>query len=170
MKLIFHTLNDGILEFEVDKDTVVIGRGSNCDVILKIEGISRQHCQVKVTLKGELIITDLGSTNGVLIDNQRITANEPTKYSAYLPLSIGSVPQVTLEVANAVREERVIPQQKRNMVIELDIPTKKKNSRQTAKSSLKGLEKISKQKSTPNSLILITLLAVIGFSYFFFQS
>ncbi|MBY0517081.1 MAG: FHA domain-containing protein [Bacteriovoracaceae bacterium] len=170
MKLIFHTMNDGVQEFEVDKNTVIIGRGSNCDVILKIEGISRQHCQIEATPRGEFIITDLGSTNGVLIDNQRITANEPTKYSAYLPLAIGSVPHVTIETANAVQEERVISQSKKAISLELDVPTKKKNSRLTGKSPLKGLVKIEKQKTPPTTLIIIALLAVIGFSYFFFQS
>lgn len=102
MKLVFHTAQDGIQKFEVEKNSVMIGRGSGCDIQIKVEGISRQHCRIDINPRGEILITDLGSTNGVLIDNQRITANKPIPYMAFLPLAIGSIPRVTLEVSDQV--------------------------------------------------------------------
>jgi two-component system, cell cycle response regulator len=51
----------------------VIGRDSKCNLILRDDGISRQHVEVKRTDDDFIIVRDLGSTNGTFIDGKKIT-------------------------------------------------------------------------------------------------
>ncbi len=55
--------------------TLVIGRGSQADLRVDDPGVSRRHAEVRVQggPVGPLVsIVDLGSTNGILVDGQRV--------------------------------------------------------------------------------------------------
>ena len=55
----------------------VIGRDEVADIILDDPGISRRHCEVRVTNDGPHLVTsirDLGSTNGTYVNGERITS------------------------------------------------------------------------------------------------
>lgn len=52
--------------------TYTIGRSSRCDVVLPHTSVSRAHAEI-VWGSGGFVIRDLGSTNGTLVDNKRIT-------------------------------------------------------------------------------------------------
>lgn len=83
-------VNGEIIEQTIDANRCVIGRSSKCDVVIPHEGMSRLHCQIEF-IDGEYFITDLGSTNGVLIDNQKIEPHQKTPYQTFLLLSFGAV-------------------------------------------------------------------------------
>jgi FhaA, N-terminal domain/FHA domain len=54
---------------------LVIGRGSDADLRINDPGISRRHAQIRVSAAGpqlKIDIVDLGSTNGVLVNGQRV--------------------------------------------------------------------------------------------------
>ena len=166
MKLVFHTVHDGVLEYEVEQTSVLVGRGSSCDVILKVEGISRQHCRIELGERGEFLITDLGSTNGVLIDNERIPSNQPVPYSSYLPLSIGSVPHVALEASPVVvKEEKVVMPKKRSpsMNIELDLPQKAATKRPR---SLASGDDVKVSSAVPWKLVGFAVVTLLALSYY----
>lgn len=55
----------------VDGDTVLIGRGSDCDVRLDDPMASRRHCRLE-RLGEEVFLVDLGSANGTWIEGQQI--------------------------------------------------------------------------------------------------
>jgi hypothetical protein len=60
-------------EIIIRKDTTLIGRGEMCDIILNEPLISRRHCHI--TWDGAYCtLEDLRSTNGTLVNNQRLTA------------------------------------------------------------------------------------------------
>ncbi|MBW2277329.1 MAG: GGDEF domain-containing protein [Deltaproteobacteria bacterium] len=54
------------------KDSVVLGRDPDCDEILRDDGISRQHAEVVREKSGGYLIRDLGSTNGIFVEGERV--------------------------------------------------------------------------------------------------
>jgi hypothetical protein len=58
--------------FKVNKDRFVIGRGKQAsDLTIKDPNVSRQHAMIEF-LNGQYFIVDMGSTNGVEFEGQRI--------------------------------------------------------------------------------------------------
>jgi len=53
--------------------TCIIGRGSEADIQLTDIGASRQHAELR-QVDGHTEVHDLGSTNGTLVNGQRVTA------------------------------------------------------------------------------------------------
>jgi hypothetical protein len=52
-------------------DRVVVGRGTEADLRINDPGVSRRHAELR--LEGDdLVVEDLGSTNGTLVDGERI--------------------------------------------------------------------------------------------------
>src|SRR6185436_14350186 len=54
---------------------LVVGRGTDADLRINDPGISRRHAQIRVNPAGprmQIDIIDLGSTNGILVNGQRV--------------------------------------------------------------------------------------------------
>lgn len=51
---------------------MLIGRGSECTVPITDEGISRQHLRLREGPDGEIVVEDLGSRNGTLVNGTRV--------------------------------------------------------------------------------------------------
>ena len=54
---------------------LVIGRGSDADLRINDPGISRMHAQIRVNSSGQglqIDIVDLGSTNGIVVNGQKV--------------------------------------------------------------------------------------------------
>ncbi|MDO9183550.1 MAG: FHA domain-containing protein [Bacteriovorax sp.] len=49
-----------------------IGRSSSCDLVLDDKQMSSKHGSFELNQKGELIYTDLGSTNGSYLNNSQV--------------------------------------------------------------------------------------------------
>jgi FHA domain-containing protein len=54
----------------------LIGRSRECDVVLADANVSRRHAEIRPGAAGTWMISDLGSTNGVLVNGHRITGLE----------------------------------------------------------------------------------------------
>lgn len=52
---------------------VIVGRDPASDVCIDHHSISRQHCQFTLNGDEALVVRDLHSTNGVYVDDQRVT-------------------------------------------------------------------------------------------------
>ncbi|MDQ1248348.1 MAG: hypothetical protein QG597_2720 [Actinomycetota bacterium] len=68
-------------EIVLPGSTTVLGRGNEVDIRLEDPGVSRRHAEITVA-DGVATITDLGSTNGTLVDGVKITSQ---------PLADGSI-------------------------------------------------------------------------------
>jgi predicted component of type VI protein secretion system len=60
-------------DIPVDRAMVVVGRHPQCDARLDSIRISRRHCCMAED-NGEVVVRDLGSTNGIRINGQRVEA------------------------------------------------------------------------------------------------
>jgi predicted component of type VI protein secretion system len=58
-------------DIPVDREMLVVGRHPQCDARLDSIRVSRRHCCM-MQKNGELMIRDLGSTNGIRINGQRV--------------------------------------------------------------------------------------------------
>jgi predicted component of type VI protein secretion system len=91
------------LEFPVKKNSLTIGRSPKCDIVIVHDGISRQHCLLEVESTA-LYVTDLGSTNGVMIDGVKIPPNQRTEFKTFLPLSFGPVQSLMVDLEEEVTD------------------------------------------------------------------
>lgn len=57
--------------FSFDHGAYVIGRHEDCDIVLPSASVSRQHARIFID-KGRCYVEDLGSSNGVVVDGQRV--------------------------------------------------------------------------------------------------
>ncbi|MGJ9413926.1 FhaA domain-containing protein [Aeromicrobium sp. CF4.19] len=63
------------LKHPLEPPGVVIGRGSDADLRIDDPGISRRHAEIKIHTSGDVTsvtVTDLGSTNGVVLNGHRV--------------------------------------------------------------------------------------------------
>ncbi len=57
--------------FDLSTDSIVIGRRSDCDIVLKDTSVSRRHARLELH-QGRYTISDLGSTNDTLVNGVKI--------------------------------------------------------------------------------------------------
>ncbi len=100
MNLSIVLLDGEKLECNINKDSCVIGRSAQCDVVIVHEAMSRKHCLLEVK-HGELFVTDLGSSNGVSIEGHKIVPNTPTPYQTYFSLTFGAVQSISIGIEEA---------------------------------------------------------------------
>ena len=54
-----------------DSEEIIIGRDENCDVRIKSQSVSREHCSIE--RDGHyLVLRDLGSTGGTFLEGKKI--------------------------------------------------------------------------------------------------
>jgi hypothetical protein len=63
--------NTGGQRFALDREEILIGRGTGCHIQLKDPKVSRKHARITIKA-GQLTIEDLDSTQGVLINGERV--------------------------------------------------------------------------------------------------
>lgn len=102
MRLHFKLINGEEQDFTIDKPSFTIGRSSQADIVIPHDGMSRKHCLIE-NVGGKLFITDLGSMNGVYLDDKRIQADTPTPLPIYLNLSFGAVQSLQIDMEDSTR-------------------------------------------------------------------
>lgn len=74
MKIFLLSLADGP-SIPLDKPLLLFGRHHECDVQLNSKKISRLHCCL-AQKESSLLVRDLGSTNGVIVNGTKIQETE----------------------------------------------------------------------------------------------
>ncbi len=62
-------------EFPLDQECLTLGRGPNVDLVFENPTMSRQHAAVEF-VDGQFRVRDLGSTNGVQINDTPVTVGD----------------------------------------------------------------------------------------------
>ena len=57
--------------FPLTSPLTILGRGTDCDLRLVDQGVSRHHAEIRVE-DGDVVLVDLGSTNGTFVEGQPI--------------------------------------------------------------------------------------------------
>ena len=60
--------------FPLSSARKIIGRESNCDIVIPDINASRTHAELRFEQPGVWVLTDLGSTNGTLVNGRQITS------------------------------------------------------------------------------------------------
>jgi diguanylate cyclase (GGDEF)-like protein len=58
--------------FELDKEELILGRGSDVDIIIDRDSVSRRHAKIICT-DGSYAVIDLGSTNGTYVNDEPVS-------------------------------------------------------------------------------------------------
>ncbi|RMF91620.1 MAG: FHA domain-containing protein, partial [Planctomycetota bacterium] len=59
--------------YSIDEPSTTLGRHPDCDIVLEIGAVSRQHARITRTESG-YVIEDLNSRNGTFVNDQRLIA------------------------------------------------------------------------------------------------
>ncbi len=89
--------NEAGRRIELAETALSFGRVRPCDVVFPDDEVSRRHCTIGVLL-GQVVVTDLKSTNGTFIDGKAI--------AGAAPLPVGSVLQVGRQMLKYERRSR----------------------------------------------------------------
>src|SRR4051794_36225726 len=80
--------NGKVNEGSVNKNSFTLGRSNKADFVVSDESLSRIHCLIEIE-NGNFYITDMGSSNGVFLDGNRIPPEQKTLFTTFMQLSIG---------------------------------------------------------------------------------
>lgn len=72
-------------EYDFDQDAVILGRGSNCDIVLQSDHISRKHLEISQK-NGIFFIKDLTLSNWVSYNDEKLHKNVEVQYFDFAPL------------------------------------------------------------------------------------
>lgn len=62
----------------LEKEKIVLGRNAECDVVINVPAVSREHACI-LRVQGNYYIEDLGSRNFTYLNNQQLKARQPLK-------------------------------------------------------------------------------------------
>lgn len=68
----------------------VLGRSRDCDVVVSDENVSRRHAEVRPS-GSQWIVRDLGSTNGVKVNGQRIRDAQPLRNGDTIQIGLSDI-------------------------------------------------------------------------------
>ena len=94
-------IGDQVKSFNVEKNSFTVGRSKNADLQIPYDYLSNLHFRFDEIGNNRFVITDLGSTNGTCLKNNKL---EPNKSSVYQPGE-----EILIKVQNGVRI-KILPQ------------------------------------------------------------
>lgn len=90
MKVEIESEFDGSFEsHSIKKKSITIGRSKECDISIKADGISRKHVEIIENSDGSFTITDLGSSNGTFINEEKLEPNQTKEFTFFFPAKLG---------------------------------------------------------------------------------
>jgi len=66
------TKSDGSMRFFNIKRCILIGRGAECDIRIKVKTVSRVHCKVNLEANGDFVLENVSTTNFTIVNNTEV--------------------------------------------------------------------------------------------------
>ena len=110
-KLYFYLNNELFKKIGVERNhtfNLVIGSGSTANVILENKQVSRNHLQLIYNDKGELLVQDLGSTNGTVLNNFRLIPGQDKILKPHDKLYLGRSDGGVLIVIEKAKDNKIL--------------------------------------------------------------
>lgn len=168
-------------QFEVNKGCCIVGRSPKVDVTINNEGLSRNHFQIEL-VDGEFYVTDLNSTNGVVVNGEKLLTGVRTAYKAIFPLEIADRISITVAAeANEVTGQHRILTKPQNTgeatttkTKKLEIegksnPSIKKGTPHARPASFNKKTKPGEGQALPMPVLAASLLVIFGLVWYFLQ-
>ena len=87
---IYGYLKSDELIYKLDKISNIIGRDTNCTIVLNHPSISKQHAKIEYDVKtNNAFLTDLNSTHGTFINDMKLNQNQSIKLNSRDVLNFG---------------------------------------------------------------------------------
>jgi len=58
-------------KYVLNGDALIIGRGSDCDIVVDLDSVSRRHAKIE-RMGGRIVVADLNSTNGTYVNENQV--------------------------------------------------------------------------------------------------
>mgnify|MGYP000944281901 CR=1 FL=1 len=79
-----------ISQYELKSFPIIIGRSSQCEIVISDESISRRHLAISISEGNDLLIEDLGSANGSKMNNKSMLLGHPEFFTSLFPINFGT--------------------------------------------------------------------------------
>ena len=164
MRVTVKQSNGQIISKDVSLDKAIVGRSVKADVVVPDDALSRNHCLIEIEA-GNFYVTDLGSSNGVFINSQRIPPDTRTLYNSFSHLTIGEL-ECTIEDVESVEPIK-------NSPLKSTPPKEDNNTKTVTRMALKSPQKrtkpIREKKTSPlNANGIIGIVIVLALIYYEF--
>lgn len=104
VKLVMFKADGERRDIPLTKPVIVVGRGDVCGLRIPVRSVSRRHCELAIE-GDELIIRDLGSSNGTFVNGERIS--EDIELDAGDRVTVGPV-TFTVQIGGYPKEVKPI--------------------------------------------------------------
>lgn len=61
--------------FSLDMEATVLGRHPECDIVLEVGAVSRQHARI-LQINGDFYLEDMNSRNGTFLNDKRLEGRQ----------------------------------------------------------------------------------------------
>ncbi len=167
-------------EYDFDQEAVILGRGSNCDIVLQSDHISRKHLEIS-RKNGIFFIKDLTLSNWVSYNDEKLHKNVEVQYFDFAPLLLPGGFSVKIEDENEVStlDEAVESETENSRSQKIDIYKTKLSSaalledrkikRQRERAVKREEMELKKKTELKQYSILFAVLLAVG-GYFYFEA
>lgn len=135
-----------------NKDKLLLGRSSQAEVQVVLEGVSRQHLYIYHD-NGEFFVEEAGSTNGSYINDEPLEVGKKYDFNTFFPIKLGF--DVYLYLLDSVDEEnlsqKIAETEKVNFMFRAD-REKVEAGDETAVQNIPRVIKSSKSRSTKTGI------------------
>ena len=121
--IIIETKGSDLLEYQL-KGMVSFGRSSRCDFQINDPKLSGSHGKFDFNEHGNLVYTDLNSTNGSFVNNNKVTT---TIFKIGDILKVGNTKIYLDDSRLNLKESKTIGRRARETQTDLNVPTMKTN-------------------------------------------
>ena len=144
----FTNQQNQIFSFE---NTILIGRGENCSLVLPNNSVSREHATIHLESE-EVFIEDLGSQNGLLLNGDKLNSREKRSLSSRSEIQIGNF---TLIFLTDSKEDNFYRGRSILYLPQYDPQVLNENTDSTFKMSAKEASSMLRKKSLLNNACII---------------